>query len=162
MEFSSTTNRLTKIGNIVIPANWYDGAGNLTQTDAGHSYQWDAEGRLKSVDNGSNGGAVLVYNALGQRVDQSGSGVHYHNLFHANGEELGDWWPAYNDWGNAYFNLNGRPIAKYVGTVDPWTIFMHTNALGSTTMVTDPTGAVSRAGAGWRRHRFLMSANNEG
>ena len=49
----------------------YDAAGNLTQdgpTQPYHTYQWDAEGRLKSVDNGST--VSYTYNALGQRVEQ--------------------------------------------------------------------------------------------
>jgi YD repeat-containing protein len=47
----------------------YDAAGNLTTEGTGfgtHTYQWDAEGRLKSVDNGST--LSFVYNGLGQRV----------------------------------------------------------------------------------------------
>ena len=44
-----------------------DAAGNLT-ADGVYTYQWDAEGRLKSVANGNTWSAT--FNALGQRVQQ--------------------------------------------------------------------------------------------
>ena len=84
---------------------------------------------------------VSVFNALGQRVDQSGAGLHYHNLFHPDGSEMGDFMPVpWNDWGNNYFYLNGRPVAKYVGGPgqewDVETFFFHANAIGSTSTMT--------------------------
>ena len=50
----------------------YDAAGNLT-TDAstGHTFQWDAEGRVSTVDNGSTW--AFTYNALGHRVQWQGN-----------------------------------------------------------------------------------------
>ena len=47
----------------------YDAAGNMTGDGTGtgtHTYAWDAEGRLKSVDGGAT--ATFTYNALGQRA----------------------------------------------------------------------------------------------
>ncbi|MBI4164948.1 MAG: hypothetical protein HY508_04355, partial [Acidobacteria bacterium] len=89
-----------------------------------------------------------VYNALGQRVDHTWPGGEIDWLYHPDGSELGDFMPVpWNDWANQYFNLNGRPIAKYIG-VSPngeWpaeTYFFHANALGSTSMITDWSGAV--------------------
>ena len=46
-------NRLSSIGGQAVS---YDAAGNLTSDGTGvgtHTYQWDAEGRLRSVDNGA-------------------------------------------------------------------------------------------------------------
>jgi YD repeat-containing protein len=61
--FSASSNRLTTSGFS------YDAAGNLTQdssTIPAHTYQWDAEGRVSSVDNGSTWS--FTYNAVGDRV----------------------------------------------------------------------------------------------
>jgi len=61
MSFNTATNRITN-------SNFsYDSAGNLLQDGTGagtHSYQWDAEGKMKSVDNGTT--STYTYNALGQ------------------------------------------------------------------------------------------------
>jgi len=43
----------------------YDAAGNLTN-DGMHTYQWDAENHLKSINNGTHG--TFTYNAYGWRV----------------------------------------------------------------------------------------------
>jgi len=57
----------------------YDAAGNLI-ADGTHTYQWDAEGRLQSVNGQAGqscGGSFIVcyaYNALGQRVQKVQSG----------------------------------------------------------------------------------------
>lgn len=93
---------------------------------------------MVSIDNGTT--ALSVYNALGQRVDQTGSGVHFAYLFHADGSELAIWRVAVSVWGDRYINFSGQPIAKYTDTGG--TLFLHTNLLGSTLMVTDHTTAV--------------------
>src|SRR6266567_2534275 len=59
----------------------YDAAGNLLQDGTGtgtHSFQWDAESRMKSVDGGTTG--AFAYNAFGQRVQKtiSGSSAYYY------------------------------------------------------------------------------------
>jgi RHS repeat-associated protein len=49
----------------------YDAAGNLLN-DGSHSYTYDAEGRLLSVDGGSsNGGTTYTYDTFGQRVTRT-------------------------------------------------------------------------------------------
>lgn len=119
MTFNSGTNRIATVGSTTVI---YDAAGNVISDDAPETHQWDAEGRMVSINNGTAG--LSVFNALGQRVDQTGSSVHYAYLFHADGSELADWRVGSGIWGNAYFNLSGRPIAKY------WSgaaYFLHTN-----------------------------------
>jgi len=64
--FDTSTNRISTSGF------GYDAAGNLT-ADGTHSYQWDGEGRLVTVDNGAT--IVLVYNALGQQVGVTKGGT---------------------------------------------------------------------------------------
>lgn len=51
----------------------YDAAGNLL-SDKLHTYTYDAEGRLSTVDGGSgNGGTTYTYDALGRRVQRVNS-----------------------------------------------------------------------------------------
>lgn len=61
--FDPSTNRMLKIGSASAS---YDGAGNMTG-DGTNTYQWDAEGRLSSINTGAT--ASYTYNALGQRVE---------------------------------------------------------------------------------------------
>ena len=63
--YNPNTNRISTAGFA------YDAAGNLT-ADGTHSYEWDGEGRLVTVDNGAT--IVLVHNALGQQVGGNGRG----------------------------------------------------------------------------------------
>ena len=53
---------------------------------------------------------------------------------------MSDFMPTpWNDLGNTYFNLDGRPIAKCIGGPgQEWgveTFLFHSNALGSTSMI---------------------------
>jgi RHS repeat-associated protein len=140
--FSVTVNNQNRLSTL---GYTYDAAGNMTASDSGRTYQWDAEGQLKSVNDGSL--AVEVYNALGQRVDHTWPGNRIIWLYHPGGTEMSDFMPVpWNDWGNTYFNLNGRPIAKYIGGPgqewDVETFFFHANAIGSTTVITWYNGDV--------------------
>ena len=64
---SSNNNQLASVGGASVS---YDAAGNLTQDlSAPHTYQWDAEGRMRSIDSGTT--ASITFNALGQRVYRS-------------------------------------------------------------------------------------------
>ena len=106
---------------------------------------------MKSINNPSGnpcttaGVACNTYNALGQRVVHTWPGNEIDWLYHPDGSEIGDFMPVpWNDWGNNYFNLNGRPIAKYIAVTDGWAYFFHANALGSTSMITDWHGDVAQ------------------
>jgi len=110
----------------------YDAAGNMTtDCSGGHSYQWDAEGRMSSVDSGNTWG--FTYNALGHRVQWSysnGAGAD-EQMFDPNGGWLGTY-GAYDilRWGDGYYALyNGSD-----------TNFGHFNNLGSTAMLTNHAG----------------------
>src|SRR5207245_8126254 len=89
----NTSNRITNVGYN------YDAAGNL-MADGTHTYQWDAEGRMVSVDGvagqacQSTWTACYVYNAQGQRVRKTVRGVNTEILYNAEGEVI------------AYFNGN--------------------------------------------------------
>ena len=111
----------------------YDTAGNLLNTGSGsgtYSYTWDAEGRMGSV--GSPAGttvATYVYNALGQRVERSGSGVPSSPLYEVY-DAFGNLAFVTNNgtMGESLIGLGGRNFAKYTPS---GTFFLHADALGS-------------------------------
>ena len=112
-----------------------DAAGELTKDSSNataHTYQWDAEGRVSSVDNGATWG--FTYNALGHRVQwtySNGAGA-YQQMFDPNGGWLGIYGALdVLRWGNGAY-------AWYNGTE---TYFNHINNLSSTTMMTNHAGA---------------------
>ena len=134
--YSSTTNRLNSVGTQAVQ---YDTAGNLLNTGSGsgtYSYTWDAEGRMGSV--GSPAGttvATYVYNALGQRVERSGSGVPSSPLYEVY-DAFGNLAFVTNNgtMGESLIGLGGRNFAKYTPS---GTFFLHADALGSWFFVTD-------------------------
>ncbi len=63
--YAAQSNRLTQENSNTTVNYTHDAHGNLT-SDGNHSYQYDATGRLVSVDAGNT--AIYKYNALGQRV----------------------------------------------------------------------------------------------
>ncbi|MGD0007084.1 MAG: RHS repeat-associated core domain-containing protein [Terriglobia bacterium] len=128
--YNTSTNQLTTSGFS------YDAAGNLTKDSSNataHTYQWDAEGRVASVDNGATWG--FTYNALGERVQwtySNGAGANQH-MFDPNGGWLGIYGVLdvlrWGDGAYAWYN-NGSE-----------TYFNHVNNVGSTTMLTNHAGA---------------------
>ena len=126
--FSASTNQISNSGYT------YDASGDLTN-DGTHSYQYDAEGRLISVDGGNT--ASYVYNALGWRVETTVSGTTTDYVYDQNGNPIGSRIPAY--WVAYFIDFQGRHLAHYQNRE---VYFIHTNALGTTGIVTDYTGAV--------------------
>jgi RHS repeat-associated protein len=128
--FNAGTNQLTTSGFA------YDAAGDLT-ADGTHTYQWDAEGRLASVDSGSTEG--YTYNALGQQVHLNSPSQDYtwDHLYDTSGSWIGRWsgsaWAA-----SGVFHLGARPFAIYIDQA----YFIHVNALGSTAMNSNSSGSV--------------------
>ncbi len=133
----STTNRLNS-------ANYYyDAAGDETNGIAAdgskHAYQYDAEGRLISVDGGTT--ASYIYNALGQRVEEYNSTDPVNTYLLTYYDALGN--EAVRDGGTDFADIvteedlfptvAGR---NYVKFDDSGTLFMHTDAIGSTGMAT--------------------------
>ena len=114
----------------------YDAAGNMT-VGGGHTYQYDAESRLISVDGGST--ESYAYNALGQEVRfYTPSWYTFDYLY----DPAGHWIGRMNSgaWDvPGVFHVGGRRFALYVGGA---TYFVHTNALGSTAMDSNFLGQV--------------------
>ncbi len=133
LTWNSQNNQLLTIGNYSFS---YDAAGNMTQDPSNyplqpvHTYQWDAEGRVASVDGGSTWS--FTYNALGHRVQwASPSGGELH-LFDPEGNWLGN--------ANSYTLVRFGERALVISTGSE-TDFNHINNIGSTTMWTNHTGS---------------------
>ena len=117
------------------PEFTYDAGGNLTG-DGTHTYPWDAENRLQSVDNGTT--VSFVYNALGQRVEKSAGGTNTEVAYDALGNTIGFYvYPYFTQ--DFFMPVAGRQFVKYQDGV---TYFLHGNSLGSTGLITDHTATV--------------------
>lgn len=93
-----------------------------------HSYTWDAEERNTKIDGGAS--ANIVYNALGQMVNNLGNDT----LYDPAGERIaGPGWSVVPG-GNV-------PLVKWNSS---YSYFIHSNALGSSTFVTDQMGNVKQ------------------
>jgi len=121
--FDNTTNHITQIGSATAS---YDAAGDLTG-DGTDTYQYDAEGHLLSLDNGT----PAIYNALGEQAAAYASGTLYSNFYDPDGLWLG------NTFGSSVLHFGRRLFALSTpGT----TQFIHENLLGSTAINSDPGG----------------------
>lgn len=125
--------------NSATPNMTYDANGNLTsRTDSTGTttYTWDARNRLSTV-NGPNLAASFVYDALNRRISKAVNGVTTQYLY---------------DRKNIVQEIsNGAVSATYLRSLsidEPFvrfgasTEFYHRDALGTTLLLTDDTGAV--------------------
>src|SRR2546425_5263693 len=109
-----------------------------------HTYQWDAENRLASVDGVAGQAcqttwtACYTYNALGQRVEKKVGSAYTEILYDGYGYVT-----AFHDrttWSQLFSpSVGGRQIMKYQTSL---TLFLHGNTLGSTQTITDQAGVV--------------------
>ena len=135
LTFDVTTNHITTSGYT------YDAAGNLTADGTGtgsHTYQWDAEGRLLSVDSG--GTENETYNALGQLAQFSTPTYVSNQPYDPAGQFLGQYNSSGGFWWEEDVRLGGRILAYNLGGVH--TVFLHKDALGSSRQATGPGGGV--------------------
>jgi RHS repeat-associated protein len=125
----------------------YDAAGNMTQdgpiSSGGHTYTYDAEGKILTVDNGTNG--QYVYDAFNRRIWAQTSAATYWYLYDDTGKRTSSWLnPTAGNlgtgnegriyWGNQQFAYR-----SWYGT----TYFEHQNYLGTERARTDYTGALA-------------------
>ena len=129
--YNTSTNQLSSSTGCT-----YDAAGNMT-TDCSspvphHTYQWDAEGRVTSVDNGSTW--TFTYDALGDRVQMTGpSGSQYLAY-----DVAGNWIMVFGVYGNYdVVRWGERMFSIYTST---GTEFNHVNNLSSTSIYTNQAG----------------------
>lgn len=131
-----------KVFRVIIPRTIKEGRSSARLSrvpdclDTGKTYQWDAEGRMKTVTPYGGSASNYVYNALGQRVEKYTGTAYTEIAYDAFGNQIG----THNQttWGTYFVPLGGRTLVRYQ---DNKTYFLHPNHLGSTAFVTDETGA---------------------
>lgn len=129
---SAVNNRISKAGY------QYDAAGNMTKDEADHTYQYDAENRLKSFDGGV--GAVYTYDGEGRRVKKVTN----------NGAQVTTY----------VYDAMGKLIAEYAPSTagsKTETSYLTQDTLGSTRIVTDgkPVSDQTASGAVKKRIDYL-------
>lgn len=116
---------------LIISGYSYDAAGNLV-AEPGKTYQYDAENRMKSINNGSI--ASYVYDAGGRRVQKTVGTTVTEYLYSPYGEVFAERQAsAPAGWTVSYIYLNGQLLAQYK---DNTTYFAHKDHLGSTRLLT--------------------------
>jgi RHS repeat-associated protein len=114
----------------------YDAAGNMTN-DGTHSYTYDAEGNIVTVDVGST--ATYVYNALNQRVRTLVGSAATEFVFNAGGQRVSEWNASTHVQIKGHYYWGGTPVAYYDTSA---THFEHQDWLGTERMRTTSSGAV--------------------
>ncbi len=115
--FDSLTNRIFQINGTTAG---YDLAGNLT-SDGIHTYQWDAEGRLRAA--GGTRNATFIYNASGQLAETNDTNYREEFLYAPGGENLGDFDGRGNGWWDELVPFAGRNLANNVSWAGTATLF---------------------------------------
>lgn len=109
-------------------------------SDNSHTYKYDAEGRLISVDNGST--ASYVYNAEGERVEKDAGGSYTEYVFGLTQKPEGEYnrTTGTGTWADTWVSFQGRHFAHFSNGD---TYFVHADRIGTTNIVTDwNTGTV--------------------
>ena len=125
---SPTSNQITTAGYT------YDAAGDLTKDSSNstaHTYQWDAEGRVSTVDGGTTW--TFTYDAVGDRVAWVSGGTTYNHLF----DPAGNWLGVAGSYSIAMLGI--RPLVVYTSS-ETW--FHHVNNIDSRTFMTGHYGTV--------------------
>ncbi len=105
----------------------YDVSGNLI-TDGNHTYTYDAENRIASLDAGS---VSYLYDANGDRAEKTVSGVWTDFIHDLSGNHVTEVYAA--GWGPGYVYLGGKLLAEYKNST---TYFVNGDHLGSTRLMT--------------------------
>ncbi len=134
--YSTATNRYTALPSGT-PS--YDANGNLN-ADGYHSYAWDADGNLTSLD----GATTMVYDAFDRRVEETNSGTTTEILYGASGAKF-----AVLSGGTLIrlmTPLPGGGTGIYSGTA-PSFYYMHPDWLGSVRAILGTGGGLLYDGA---------------
>jgi YD repeat-containing protein len=119
------------IGAFSSGAASYDAGGNLT-SEPGKTYQYDAENRLVSINNGCPSTLCYTYNAEGRRVVKTTGGMSTYYYYDISGKVIAEKSQS-NVWTTGYVYLNGQMVAQYS---DGTTYFAHKDHLGSMRVLT--------------------------
>ncbi len=129
--FNTATNQISTSGYT------YSSKGNLTG-DGTHTYQWDAENRVISVDTGTT--ASYTYNALDERVEKQVGTAYTEVFYDESGEPVGE--NSRTSWMQSWVSFAGKHIVHYVANDAAY--FIHSNRVGSTGQVTNWAGTVTQ------------------
>jgi RHS repeat-associated protein len=113
----------------------YDAAGNVTG-DGAHTYAYDGEGRLVSVDGGST--ATYVYDAAGRRIEKTTPAGTVYYLYDLAGHVITEL-NSSGGWNRGEVYAGGGHVATYV---DGKTYFAHGDWLGTERVRTDGSGSM--------------------
>jgi RHS repeat-associated protein len=116
----------------------YDLAGDMIG-DGIHTYQYDGEGRLASLDSGST--ATYVYDAGGTRVRRIVSGVAYDEVLDLTGHVISDFLVSNGAWNRGEVYAGGMHVATYMPSTAN-TYFVHSDWLGNERVRSTPTGTI--------------------
>ncbi|MGH9325318.1 MAG: hypothetical protein ACRD2B_01310, partial [Terriglobia bacterium] len=125
--FNQNTNRINSSGFS------YDADGNMT-ADGSHTYQYDAEGHLISIDNNST--ASYTYNALGQQAEVKFS-YQLEYPYDPQGRLMGTYSVGQGVWWGGNVWWRDRTLTR-TSAYD----FQHENIVGTSTMTTLFDGSV--------------------
>lgn len=126
--FDTTTNHITNLGVV------YDAAGNIINDGNGHTYTYDAEGRITQVDGGST--ASYWYDAFGRRARRIVGATGYDEVYDG-GQMVTEIRQSDGMWMRSEVYAGGRHLATYnMGT----TFFSHADWLGSERVRSDVNG----------------------
>jgi RHS repeat-associated protein len=112
----------------------YDAAGNLLN-DGQHSYTYDAENQIVSVDNGQT--AVYTYEGSGQRIRKVSGTQTVDYLYDLNGHVITEL-NTFGGWNRTEIYAGGRHLATYNNGT---TYFAQSDWLGSERVHSLPSGA---------------------
>ena len=132
--FTATVNPLNN--QINTGGYQYDAAGNMTN-DTFHTYTFDAEGNITSVDSG--GTAQYVYNALNQRVKATAGSAATEYVFSAAGQRVSEWNGTTRAQIKGKYYWGATPVAYYANGAAH---FEHQDWLGTERMRTTYNGGV--------------------
>jgi RHS repeat-associated protein len=122
-----------RISNVNSVAYTYDASGNNTG-DGGHTYGYDAESRIMSVDGGA---STYAYDSNNWRVKKVSGGVTTHCVWEG-AQVIAEYNGSTGALISEYVFAGGRMVARDQGGV---LRYLHQDRL-STRMITDATGAV--------------------
>ena len=129
------------VANNQVTSNTYDAVGNITQ-DSAHSYQYDAENNIITVDHGTT--ATYTYDALNQRVKVVANGITERYGFDIAGRRSTIWQDNGTNLAMAQYYAGSRPVA-YWSASDGNIHFQHQDWMGTERVRTSFNGSFESA-----------------